>query len=49
MSDRGTMVGQVKGRQGSTREVSEDGFLPGDPYIVQLKSGKDWEVAFDFY
>lgn len=38
-----------QGEAGPTREVSEDGLLPGDPYIVQLKCGKDWEVDFDFY
>ena len=22
--------------------------LPGDPYVVQLKGGTDWEVGFEF-
>lgn len=35
-----------KGR--THEEVPVDCFTTGDPYVVQLKEGTDWEVGFEF-
>lgn len=40
VSDPGTVVGQVKGRQGPTRKASEDCFAAGRSFRGAVKKGE---------